>query len=666
MKVLDQQQHGLARGGRQHQLQQRLERLLLALLRRELERRTRLVRGQRQRVRQQGHGLGCRPDGLERSREPLALLVGGVLVFEPREPGQHLDHRVQRVARVVGRGAALQQEVGLVPQALAELEQQARLADAGLSGDEHGLAVPFAGELEARQDQRQVLVAAHERRERRARYPARLGGALAQHARERDRAAEPRQRQIARLLEIEEPLDERPGVGAHDHRARLRSFQETPGNRRGVSHEAGAGGAGVARDHQTGVDGGPGQQRRARRSARRVGLRQLGHDRKGRAHRALRVVLVRHRVAEVRDQAALVGLCQVALEPANHGGPGLVAAGEHLAQLLGVGVLGEREDVGHVARQHAHEAALARRQRRAIRGSRRGRAPLGRGARAHERVGARGAEAGLAHGAQLLHERGHRGLARAGRAAQRTQHDRFEIGRHAGETARRRRVGVLDGVEHLLAVLARERQPAGQHLVEHDAERPDVRAMVEGGAARLLRRHVGRRSERRARVRQPHVLDLGEPEVEHLDALVGRHHQVGGLHVAVHDAGLVGAREALGGLQRELDRLAHRDRPAAGEPRRDRLALVVRHHDVELAVRRLLDRVDRRDRGVVECRGGPRLGDEALLGALARHQVRGQELERDRAAQLAVAGPVHDAHAAAAEARFDLVVADRLADHRRD
>ena len=286
VQVLDQQQHGLARGGREHQLQQRLERLLLALLRRELERRARLVRRQRQRVRQQRHRLGRRPDGLERARQPRALLVRRVRVLEPRQPREHLDHRVQRVARVVRRGAALEQEVGLVAQALAELEQQPRLADAGLSGDQHGLALSFARELEAGGDERQVLVAADERRERRARDAARLRGALAQHPRERHRAAQARQRQLARVVELEGALDQRAGVGAHEHRARLRALDESRGDRRGVAHEAGAGGTGVARDHRARCGRRPAAA--GGRAPRRAGSRAATARRRSRARPAPR------------------------------------------------------------------------------------------------------------------------------------------------------------------------------------------------------------------------------------------------------------------------------------------------------------------------------------------------------------------------------------------
>ena len=46
-------------------------------------------------------------------------------------------------------------------------------------------------------------------------------------------------------------------------------------------------------------------------------------------------------------------------------------------------------------------------------------------------------------------------------------------------------------------VVARERAPAGRHLVEHAAEREEVGARVDLGAGRLLGRHVGRRADRR-------------------------------------------------------------------------------------------------------------------------------------------------------------------------
>ena len=41
----------------------------------------------------------------------------------------------------------------------------------------------------------------------------------------------------------------------------------------------------------------------------------------------------------------------------------------------------------------------------------------------------------------------------------------------------------------------------GEHLEQHRAERPDVGALVDGPAARLLGRHVGGRAENHPRLR---------------------------------------------------------------------------------------------------------------------------------------------------------------------
>ena len=79
-----------------------------------------------------------------------------------------------------------------------------------------------------------------------------------------------------------------------------------------------------------------------------------------------------------------------------------------------------------------------------------------------------------------------------------------------------------------------ERAPAGQHLVQHAAERPDVRAPVHRLAARLLGAHVRRRAEdhsdawavtvgewvRSDDVESPPEV-LREPEVQHLHGAVG-------------------------------------------------------------------------------------------------------------------------------------------------
>ena len=107
------------------------------------------------------------------------------------------------------------------------------------------------------------------------------------------------------------------------------------------------------------------------------------------------------------------------------------------------------------------------------------------------------------------------------------------------ETARRcrhaRPIGLLrqhrrDRVGHRLL---REARLPGQHLVENDAERPDVAALVDGLASRLLGRHVGDGAEdhsRLGRAGQGRAVHRGgrrrserlrQAEVQHLDGAIG-------------------------------------------------------------------------------------------------------------------------------------------------
>ena len=134
--------------------------------------------------------------------------------------------------------------------------------------------------------------------------------------------------------------------------------------------------------------------------------------------------------------------------------------------------------------------------------------------------------------------------------------------------------------EHVAHGVAGEERPAGEHLVEQDAEGPDVGALVDRLAARLLRAHVGggaedepgrgpgvgegrrlRRVAARPAARTVAAPGLRETEVEDLDLALRRQLHVRGLQVAVDDALLVGLLQGLGDLLREADRLVERDGP---------------------------------------------------------------------------------------------------------
>ena len=176
-------------------------------------------------------------------------------------------------------------------------------------------------------------------------------------------------------------------------------------------------------------------------------------------------------------------------------------------------------------------------------------------------------------------------------------------------------------------VLAPKRALAGQHLVEDDAERPDVAALVDG-AARAPARDSCRprcRGSRRACVIAGVVIvgdvrharrttaavlhRLGQTEVEHLHRAVGPHFDVRGLQVAVDDALLVRGFERFGDLSRDRQRVVERDRPARDALRRGPRPRPApsRAHATPPAV---FEAVDVRDVGVIERRraSAPRAG----------------------------------------------------------
>jgi hypothetical protein len=171
---------------------------------------------------------------------------------------------------------------------------------------------------------------------------------------------------------------------------------------------------------------------------------------------------------------------------------------------------------------------------------------------------------------------------------------------------------------------------AGQHLVQHHTEGPDVGAAVERLAPHLLGAHVSHRAGPLSRRGELAPRKLGDAEVQDLEHAVGGDHEVRRLDVPVDHAPLVGLGQPASRLQGEGDDLGRGHRPPLQAPRQ-RLALVVRHRDEELAVLRLADLVDGADVEMVERGRGLGLGAEPFLRGLLEAQVRRQELEREGA-----------------------------------
>jgi hypothetical protein len=211
--------------------------------------------------------------------------------------------------------------------------------------------------------------------------------------------------------------------------------------------------------------------------------------------------------------------------------------------------------------------------------------------------------------------------------------------------------------------VAHERRPAGEHLVQHHAQREHVGG---GGrlAARALRRHVRRGAEHGARDRDG--CGGGEPrqaEVGDLDSPVLVEHQVLGLDVAVDHATPVRVGQGVGDVAHDGARLVHRERPGA-EPGAKALAGQELHGD-EWLVAVALEGEERGDVGMVQGRGGQRLALESLEALGIRRQLRSDELEGDAAVERQVHGLVDLPHAPAGDETFDPVVGDPARLHDR-
>ena len=127
-----------------------------------------------------------------------------------------------------------------------------------------------------------------------------------------------------------------------------------------------------------------------------------------------------------------------------------------------------------------------------------------------------------------------------------------------------------------------------------------------------------------------------------------------GLDVAVHHALGVGIAQGIRDLAPDLHGILQRQMTLAGEAVAQRLPFDVRH-DVVQEARSLARVVQRQDMWMGESGGEVDLPEESL-GAERRRELRPQDLQRDGAIVLHVAGEVHDRHTPVTELALDRVV----------
>ncbi|MGX1491501.1 hypothetical protein RKD41_003760 [Streptomyces tendae] len=212
-----------------------------------------------------------------------------------------------------------------------------------------------------------------------------------------------------------------------------------------------------------------------------------------------------------------------------------------------------------------------------------------------------------------------------------------------------------------------ERQPPGDELEQHDADRVQIGAGVHAPAEGLLRREVLRGADDHAGLRHRRHAGLHgarDAEVHDLDDAALVQHDVARLDVAVDQAHLVADLQRGEHVRGDLQRLVggHRAGLPHGlvEDGAERTALDVLHDDVRRrhAVHLVLAGVeDGDDVGVRELGHCLGLTAEPLTEGRLAAQLGVQRLDRDLAVEHGVVGEVDGGHAALAEQVAQLVAA---------
>ena len=227
--------------------------------------------------------------------------------------------------------------------------------------------------------------------------------------------------------------------------------------------------------------------------------------------------------------------------------------------------------------------------------------------------------------------------------------------------------------EQLLGGPPLERWPAREHLIGDDAERVQVRPVVDRVAGGLLRREIGGRPERRPELGERGracavtaggavavargANRLGDAEVGDHGAAFGAE-DVAGLDVAVHHAMPVRVRKRTRDVAQKRDRVGHRECAFARESAGQGFALDEGHAVEQRAARQGAGCQERDDVRVLQPRCQPNLTPEPF-DAHRIPQVRGEHFDDHAPAECDLLGDEHAAHAAAAEfALEDVVVAE--------
>lgn len=199
----------------------------------------------------------------------------------------------------------------------------------------------------------------------------------------------------------------------------------------------------------------------------------------------------------------------------------------------------------------------------------------------------------------------------------------------------------------------RERSSPSEHLVEQDTKRPDIAARVGALASKRFGTDVAMCPDHVSGAGKRRLPDTGDAEIRQARRSVLREQHVARFDVPVNDLQVMGSRQRIRELERDIDGSSYRKTSffrqkigegAAGDELHDdvvvaRLAPACKHFD---------------DVGVVERAQGIALPLESLdEGRVVTPRL--EPLDRNRFASLAIEATKHFAHASLANGRTKLV-----------
>ena len=233
------------------------------------------------------------------------------------------------------------------------------------------------------------------------------------------------------------------------------------------------------------------------------------------------------------------------------------------------------------------------------------------------------------------------------------RNNRARVRREAGDVLKRDLLGRF-------AVIG---QRAGEHLIEHNAERIEVAAGVRLKTLGLLGRDIVHGADGRVgSAAAVFVLKGGDAEISHLGDAVAVDHNVLRLNIAMHDAVLMRVLERLCDLRGKEERLRRGELPLAGDILLERDAFDQLHDDI-LHRERMAHIVHRDDVRMAEHGDGMRLGLELRLELRVGEDLFAQHLDGDVAVEPVVERFIDNGHAAGADDLEKLVaVIQQLAD----